>query len=525
MKGGIFGLSNEKDKPINPPAVTSTPPPAVTSKPPPPAVTSKPPPPPAVSSKPPPPPAVSSKPPPPPAVTSKPPETAQDKNKTLKKVVVGSDKVAEPVLKSVDVVEKINENTKTLDRIGSVSSSSDSVINPLESIVRGVTELIKIHPLGHLIISTLLFIKKLKDLYKNHQQIVEFLTQVEVIVENSYRLNELIDKINEMMVIYTFNNEEYKNKYKDLFELEKQILNNKDDDSLRQLNLKEKELFDGLLATAINNKKSFRSNLNRIEFDNLDKFIEPNKLIKEQLTIRIAEINKYLLSIATNSMLETLKTDTNINKSGLIRLVLDEIKSREKRFKWLRDRKRDWDRVNNRWMIMRKLNDDLIIMNSLFILIKFQLDFTIEYYKTKSISPEEWNTLWKLMTSFKEYTSYMIPNEVFMTIKTINDIMDAEIAESKNAVIALGDIINELNDEEDQLMVEMKSLNEPQDEPSEAEKTVEETSLGGKNRRGKTRKLKNIKNKNINNINRKTKNRYKKSKSYKKSYNTHKYKS
>jgi hypothetical protein len=205
-------------------------------------------------------------------------------------------------------------------------------------------------------------------------------------------------------------------------------------------------------------------------------------------------------------------------------LVLDEIKSREKRFKWLRDRKRDWDRVNNRWMIMRKLNDDLIIMNSLFILIKFQLDFTIEYYKTKSISPEEWNTLWKLMTSFKEYTSYMIPNEVFMTIKTINDIMDAEIGESKNAVIALGDIINELNDEEDQLMVEMKSLNEHQDEPTEAEKTVEETSLGGKNRRSKTRKLKNknMKNKNINNINRKTKNRYKKSKSYKKSYNTHK---
>jgi len=146
------------------------------------------------------------------------------------------------------------------------------------------------------------------------------------------------------------------------------------------------------------------------------------------------------------------------------------------------------------------------------------------------------------MTSFKEYTSYMIPNEVFMTIKTINDIMDAEIAESKNAVIALGDIINELNDEEDELMVEMKSLNEPQAEPTEAEKTVEETSLGGKNRKGKTRKLvtrklvtrnlvtrklvtRKLKNKNKNNINRKTKNRYKKSKSYKKSYNTHKYKS
>ena len=149
-----------------------------------------------------------------------------------------------------------------------------------------------------------------------------------------------------------------------------------------------------------------------------------------------------------------------------------------------------------------------------------------EYYKTKSISPEDWNTLWKLMTSFKEYTSYMIPNEVFMTIKTINDIMDAEIVESKNAVIALGDIINELNYEEDELMVELKSLNEPQAEPTEAEKTVEETSLGGKNRRGKTRKLKkmskNIKNKNINNINRKTKNSYKKSKSYKKSYNTRK---
>ena len=424
-------------------------------------------------------------------------QTSEVKNKTLKSVVVETNKVGEPVLKGVEVIQKIDENKKNLDKISNLSSNLSVFINPLESVVHNVTEIIKIHPIGYLIIGTLLFVKKLKELYRNHQQIVSFLIQVEIIVENSYRLNELIDKINEMMVIYSFNKEEYKNTYNELFELEKEILNNKDEDTLRRLVLKEKELYDGLLDTANNAKKKYRSGLNTIEFDNLDKFIEPNKLIKEQLTLRIAEINKYLLSIATNDMLNTLKSDVNINKSGLIRLVLDEIKSREKRFKWLRDRKRDWDRVNNRDSIMRKLNDDLIMMNSLFILIKFQMDFTLDYYKNKNISPEEWNALWKLITSFKEYTSYMIPSEVFMTINYINSIMESNIVDAKNAVMALGDVINELNEEDDQ-MIEMKTLNETEEDINELQ--LYETSLGGKNKKLKTRKLKT----------RKLKNKYKK---------------
>ena len=432
------------------------------------------------------------------------PKPAPVKNAALKKTVINSDKVAEPILTGIDAAEQIEKNSEIITKIGNVSSNLNVVINPLQSVVHHVTEIIKIHPIGQLLVGTLLFVKKLKDLYSDHQQIVEFLTQVETIVENSYRLNELIDKINEMMVIYSFNNEEYKNKYNELFELEKEILNNKDEDVLRRLNLREKELYDGLLATANNTKEKYRSGLSTIEFDNLDKFIEPNKLIKEQLTLRIAEINKYLLSIATNDMLNTLKSDININKSGLIRLVLDEIKSRQKRFKWLRDRKRDWDRVNNRDSIMRKLNDDLIMMNSLLILIKFQMDFTIEYYKSKNISPEEWNTLWKLMTSFKEYTSYMIPSEVFMTINSINAIMDFELVDSKNAFMALGDVINELNKEdENEQMIEMKTLNETA-EPNaeEVEEEFQESSLGGKKnnikkktihitRKSITRKLKN----------------------------------
>lgn len=440
------------------------------------------------------------------------------KNAILKKTVIKSDKIAEPLLTGIDVVEKIDDKTALISKIGNISSNLSVVINPLQSVVHHVTEIIKIHPIGHLLVGTLLFVKKLKELYRNHQQIVEFLIQVETIVENSYRLNELIDKINEMMVIYTFNNEEYKNKYKELFELEKEILNNKDSNALIQLGSKEKELFDGLLETANNNKKIYRSNLTRIEFDNLDKFIEPNKLIKEQLTVRIAEINKYLLTIATNDMLKTLKNDMNINKSGLIRLVLDEIKSREKRFKWLRDRKRDWDRVNSRGSIMRKLNDDLIMMNSLFILVKFQMDFTLEYYKNQNISQEEWNSLWRLMTSFKEYTSYMIPNEVFMTIKTINAIIESEIVESKNAVMALGDVINELN-KEDEESIEMKPLNDTSENSAEnstvmadevsEDNAITETQLGGKH---KTRKN--------NRRNLKNKNRYiKNKKSYKKKNN------
>ena len=433
----------------------------------------------------------------------------QVKNATLKKVVVvGSDKVAEPILKGVDIIEKIDEKRETLAKIS-------SSIKPIESILHNVTEIIKLHPIGHLIIGTLLFVKKLKDLYSNHQQIVAFLTQVETILENSYRLNELVDKINEMMVIYTFNNEEYKKKYNELFDLEKEILNTKNDnDILKQLDSKKNELFNGLLETANNTKQKYRSELSSVEFDNLDKFIEPNKLIKEQLTIKIADINKYLLSIATNDMLKALTSDMNINKSGLIRLVNDEIELRKKRKNtWLKDRIKDWNRVNSRDSIMRKLNDDLIMMNSLFILVKFQMDFTLEYYKNKNISPEEWNTLWKLITSFKEYTSYMIPSEVFMTIKYVNDIIESDAVNSKKAIMDLGDVImSEVNDETNE-MIQMENLNES-NQPINEEPTMEETSVGGKNkkhtlirrklktrnlitRKLKTRKIKNRKNKNI----------------------------
>jgi len=431
------------------------------------------------------------------------------KNATLKKVVVGSDKVAEPLLKGVDIIEKIDEKRETLAKIS-------STLKPLESIVHNVAEIIKLHPIGHLIIGTLLFVKKLKDLYSNHQQIVAFLTQVETILENSYRLNELVDKINEMMVIYTFNNEEYKNKYNELFDLEKEILNTKNDDTLKQLDSKKNELFDGLLETANNTKQKYRSELSSVEFDNLDKFIEPNKLIKEQLTIKIADINKYLLSIATNDMLNALTSDMNINKSGLIRLVNDEIELRKKRKNtWLKDRIKDWNRVNSRDSIMRKLNDDLIMMNSLFILVKFQMDFTLEYYKNKNISQEEWNTLWKLITSFKEYTSYMIPSEVFMTIKYVNDLIEFNEAESKKAIMDLGDIImSEVNDENNE-MIQMENLNESNEAINE-EPNIEETSIGGKNktRKFKPRKFKPRKFKTRKFKNRKNKNR----KSYKKKY-------
>ena len=196
-------------------------------------------------------------------------------------------------------------------------------------------------------------------------------------------------------------------------------------------------------------------------------------------------------------MLTALTSDMNINKSGLIRLVNDEIELRKKRKNtWLKDRIKDWNRVNSRDSIMRKLNDDLILMNSLFILVKFQMDFTVEYYKNKNISPEEWNTLWKLITSFKEYTSYMIPSEVFMTIKYVNDIIESDAVNSKKAIMDLGDVImSEVNDETNE-MIQLENLNESNQLINE-EPTMEETSVGGKIKRRKlktcklvTRKLK-----------------------------------
>jgi len=392
-------------------------------------------------------------------------------------------------VKATEVINPLLTTTKGVNKAASIipTNSSGKIVKQLETVIHSAAEILKTHPVGYLLVGTLLFIKKLRDLYKNHKYVVEFITQVETIVENSYRLNELIDKVNEMMIIYTFNNEAYITNYDRLFDLEKQILENKNNTVSQSLESEEKELFDSLLYTANNNKIKYRSEIKTIDFDNLDKFIEPNKLIKQQLTVRIAEINKYLLSIATNDMLNILKSDININKSGLIRLVLDEISSREKRrFKWLRNKKLYWYRANNLESIMRKLNDDLIMMNSLFILVKFQMDFNLEYYKNQNISTDEWNKLWKLITSFKEYTSYMIPSEVFMTINNLDDIIKSDISDSKEAVSALASAVNELNNEEEQ---EESALNKNVEDLNEG---IDVVTGGGKNkhRRIKTRKIK-----------------------------------
>ena len=83
-------------------------------------------------------------------------------------------------------------------------------------------------------------------------------------------------------------------------------------------------MFNGLLETANNNKQHYRAQVSDVQFDDLSKYIEPNKLIKQQLTEKIAEINKYLLGIATNDMLKTLSADMNIIKSGFFSAVIHE---------------------------------------------------------------------------------------------------------------------------------------------------------------------------------------------------------
>ena len=377
--------------------------------------------------------------------------TGKKSQEYIKKISNVSDKIDS--VKNIE--EKIEEKGKL---ITSKLPTLASITNPIGTAVSHISEIIKMHPIGHLLVGTLLFVKQLKDLYKSHQQIQYFLAQVETIVESSYRLNELIDKINEMMVIYTFNNKDYTTNYDELFAIEKKILNPYDDTELNESISIEYSLFNQMLDVAQQNKNTYRSRLNGIDFDNLSKFIEPNKLVKEQLTMKIAEINKYLLSIATNSMLETLKADIAINKSGFIQLVLDEIKSRQKRFKIFKlynDKKRDWDRINNMEGIKRKLNDDLVIMNSLFILVKVQMDFTIEYYKNQNISSEEWNKLWKLITACREYTSYMIPNEVFLTIKELFAQLNDKDFDAKQLMRLFGKVVNEIDNQE---MIEMQNI-------------------------------------------------------------------
>jgi len=400
-----------------------------------------------------------------------------------------STKITNPLLKINNTIEKIDKTTENISDISSsvknitglnAISQTDVIINPIHSIAHHIAEIVKIHPIGSLLIGTLLFVKKLQELYKNHQTMVIFLTQVSSIIENSYRLNELIDKINEIMVIYTFNNQDYQDNYNTLLLLEQDSLTNTNVES----ETKEKTLFNELLTSANDKKNSFRSSVKQIEFNNLDKFIEPDIEIKKQLTLRIAEINKYLLTIATNDMLASLKNDISIQKSGLVNLVLNEIKSRDKRFKWLRNKKRDWDRANSMGPVMRKLNDDLIMMNSLFILVKFQMDFTMDYYKNQNIPSAEWNKLWKLITSFREYTFYMIPNDVFLTIQNITDALSNET--SKVAVELLAGIVDDIKDEENNT-IQMETLNQQPEISEQNEPMFAETAFGGK----KTRRVKN----------------------------------
>jgi len=420
---------------------------------------------------------------------------------TLGKTLTTANKVDNVLQKPIDVINTLGENVDKIDYTKQISSALYDTLSPLGTITKTVTEIIKIHPIGVILVGTLLFVKKLYDLYKSHQKIQQFLAEVEIIIESSYRLNELIDKINEMMVIYIFNNEGYRLNYDELFNLEKQMLNHKDDSALPILVDKEKALFNGLIKNANIKKTNFRSNAKSIDLSSLDKFIEPNKLIKQQLTIKIAEINKYILGISTNDMLETLRNDPAITKSGVIQLVNDEIQSRKTRFKLFKlykDKKRDWDRANSVGSIMRKLQDDLIMLNSLFILIKFQLDFTIDFYKDQNIPSAEWNKLWVLITATREYTSYMIPNEVYININTL---VESE-PEIREGMMALGDLVNVINKEElaDDMLMDLSpetlstesiplttmgiSRTETMTMP------INETKLGGKKR---TQKIKNKK--------------------------------
>jgi hypothetical protein len=281
-------------------------------------------------------------------------------------------------------------------------------------------------------------------IYDKHFAIKALLIELTEIFVNCYKLNELIEKINKVIAIFIFNKDEYIKEYKTLYKYEKRIFEGTSKNINNNIN-KENNIYDKLYKTAFKNKDEIKENIMKkgLSTHDMSSIISIDVNIINLLAEKIGLLINYMLSISTDSLLEKLLMNNQVIKSGLLNIIKDEIESRKNKsslVKYYIDFKKTFYRSAFAYTIEDKIEKQLITINTLFMLMKSQYDFIVDFYKSQN-DGDEWNKLWKLITLSKEYTSYMIPEELF---HTTNEIIKTEIentVEMKKATDMVSDII------------------------------------------------------------------------------------
>jgi len=312
--------------------------------------------------------------------------------------------------------------------------------------------------------------------YDKHFAIRALLIELTEIFVNCYKLNELIEKINKVITIFIFNKVEYNKEYKTLYKYEKQIFEGKSENINNNID-KENNIYDKLFKTAFKNKTEIKENIKKkgLSEHDISSIISIDVNLIALLAEKIGSLINYMLDISTDSLLEKLLSNNQVKKSGLLSIIKNEIESRKHKstlVKQYMDFKKSFYRTAFAYKIEAKIEKNLITINTLFLLMKSQYDFIIDFYKSQN-NGAEWNKLWKLITLSKEYTSYMIPEDLF---QTTNEIIETEI-EDQDEMKKATDMVSDIIEEEDKEEVSYENNNS---------NTLQKKSLKSK---GKTKKI------------------------------------
>ena len=108
---------------------------------------------------------------------------------------------------------------------------------------------------------------------------------------------------------------------------------------------------------------------------------------------------------AKDDILTALKNDKEIQESGLIKVIDEEINQRNKSMsKTLSKINRGMDRAFNAAVIMDDITRELTVINGLFIILKTQYDNILELYEREI---DDWKEIWKIIENTKEYNNFL----------------------------------------------------------------------------------------------------------------------
>lgn len=260
-------------------------------------------------------------------------------------------------------------------------------------------------PLAGAMAGVLLLSNKMASLYVNNQKTKAVMYDVMNIISNCYLLNDVINKTMGVFTIYIYNQTGFativipfkdENQYKTLLE---QAVTEK----ARSLGITRQ--------SGGGYKEEFKTNL-------VGK-CSMNEDIKERIREKIEDLTNLLLMNATDRILDILKNDTDVIKSGFGEAVKKEVNRRNQSMsKTLGKIKRGLDRTVNSSAIQSDILKNLTIINGFFNILKSQYDMTLELYEREF--GEDWNKIWGVIQSTDEYINYMEPKDVRITAEQIS---------------------------------------------------------------------------------------------------------